>query len=61
MANIRATNTTSTLVLPRQLREEVRKHSDKTGESFGEVTRRALAAYLERQREWTTEIETEQQ
>ncbi|CAN7228098.1 hypothetical protein [Caballeronia sp. LjRoot31] len=43
---IKACNTTSTLVLPRTLRAEVKAITDQTGASFGEITRQALTAYV---------------
>ncbi|WP_179196395.1 hypothetical protein [Caballeronia sordidicola] len=49
--NIRASNMTSTLVIPRVLRAEVQAISDKTGESFGEIVRKLLTAHVEKEKE----------
>ncbi|KIG09807.1 hypothetical protein BurMR1_3044 [Burkholderia sp. MR1] len=38
---------TTSLKMPRDLRDQIQKVSDSTGASFAEITRRALAAYIQ--------------
>jgi hypothetical protein len=57
--NIKASNFISTVVMPRELRAELRIITEQTGVSLGEITRQAFTAYVAAHKLRMEELEVE--